>query len=92
MLRTHIRDYKERIELAKESRKETSSYVLFVIAYLQLHLFPQLIKLRLVVQVGSQNPDLLVTSPAAQSSLLHAYDSEAHLVGESCSPSLPEQA
>lgn len=32
MLRTHIRDYKERIDLAKESRKETNSYVLFVIA------------------------------------------------------------
>ncbi|MFC6333876.1 hypothetical protein ACFP56_14710 [Paenibacillus septentrionalis] len=32
LLRAHLRDYKERLELAKESRKETSSYVLFVLA------------------------------------------------------------
>ncbi|MCM3634674.1 hypothetical protein [Paenibacillus camelliae] len=32
LLRAHLRDYKERLELAKESRKETGSYVLFVIA------------------------------------------------------------
>jgi len=32
LLRAHLRDYKMRLALAKESRKETSSYVLFVIA------------------------------------------------------------
>lgn len=32
LLRAHLRDYKERLELAKESRKETGSYVLFIIA------------------------------------------------------------
>lgn len=32
LLRAHLRDYKERLELAKESRKEVSSYVLYVIA------------------------------------------------------------
>lgn len=32
LLRAHLRDYKERLELAKESRKETGSYMLFVIA------------------------------------------------------------
>jgi len=32
LLRTRISDYKEKLELAKESRKETASYLLFVIA------------------------------------------------------------
>lgn len=32
LLRERIRDYKEKLELAKESRKESSSYVLFVLA------------------------------------------------------------
>ncbi|MWC30679.1 hypothetical protein [Paenibacillus sp. MMS18-CY102] len=32
LLRQRIQDYKEKLELAKESRKETTSYVLFVIA------------------------------------------------------------
>lgn len=46
LLRAHLRDYKERLELAKESRKETSSYVLFIIAGIpilytfQLFLYP----------------------------------------------------
>lgn len=32
LLRVRIADYKEKIELAKESRKESTSYFLFVIA------------------------------------------------------------
>src|SRR5690606_35672412 len=32
LLRQRIQDYKEKLELAKDSRKETTSYVLFVIA------------------------------------------------------------
>ncbi|MFB9328781.1 hypothetical protein ACFFSY_22830 [Paenibacillus aurantiacus] len=32
LLRERIKDYKEKLELAKESRKESSSYVLFVLA------------------------------------------------------------
>ena len=32
LLRQRIRDYKEKLELAKESRKESASYVLYVIA------------------------------------------------------------
>ncbi|WP_138755177.1 hypothetical protein [Paenibacillus sinopodophylli] len=32
LLRVRIEDYKEKIELAKESRKESTSYVLFIIA------------------------------------------------------------
>ncbi|GFN29758.1 hypothetical protein [Paenibacillus xylaniclasticus] len=32
LLRQRIQDYKEKLELAKESRKETTSYLLFVIA------------------------------------------------------------
>jgi hypothetical protein len=36
LLRERIRDYKEKLELAKESRKETVSYVLFVLAGLPI--------------------------------------------------------
>jgi len=36
LLRERIRDYKEKLELAKDSRKETVSYVLFVIAGLPI--------------------------------------------------------
>lgn len=36
LLRERIRDYKEKIDLARESRKETVSYVLFVIAGLPI--------------------------------------------------------
>jgi uncharacterized membrane protein YdbT with pleckstrin-like domain len=32
MLREVVRDYKAQIELAKDSRKETTSYLLFVLA------------------------------------------------------------
>ncbi|GBF77112.1 hypothetical protein PA598K_05636 [Paenibacillus sp. 598K] len=32
LLREHIQDYKEKIELARESRKESASYVLFLLA------------------------------------------------------------
>lgn len=32
LIRTRIEDYKEKIELAKESRKESTSYLLFIIA------------------------------------------------------------
>ncbi|MNG35727.1 hypothetical protein D3C84_1225380 [compost metagenome] len=32
LLRQRIQDYKEKLEMAKESRKETTSYFLFVIA------------------------------------------------------------
>lgn len=36
LLRTRIQDYKEKLELAKDSRKETTSYVLFVLAGLPI--------------------------------------------------------
>lgn len=36
LLRQRIQDYKEKLELAKDSRKETTSYVLFVIAGLPI--------------------------------------------------------
>lgn len=36
LLRQRIQDYKEKLELAKESRKETTSYVLFAIAGLPI--------------------------------------------------------
>jgi hypothetical protein len=36
LLRQRIQDYKEKIELAKESRKETVSYLLFVLAGLPI--------------------------------------------------------
>jgi hypothetical protein len=36
LLRERIRDYKEKLELAKESRKETVSYILFVLAGLPI--------------------------------------------------------
>nr|WP_183602216.1 hypothetical protein [Paenibacillus phyllosphaerae] len=36
LLRERIKDYKEKLELAKESRKESSSYVLFVLAGLPI--------------------------------------------------------